>query len=53
MSGEHIGALEDEIPMISGTEPSLGAALRASGVPRKEVFITTKLAYAFDHVQWP
>ncbi|KAJ6582227.1 NADP-dependent oxidoreductase domain-containing protein [Mycena capillaripes] len=30
---------------MSGTEPSLGAALRASKVPREEVFITTKLAW--------
>ncbi|KAJ7837816.1 NADP-dependent oxidoreductase domain-containing protein [Mycena olivaceomarginata] len=30
---------------IYGTEPYLGAALRASGVPREEVFVTTKLPW--------
>jgi aryl-alcohol dehydrogenase-like predicted oxidoreductase len=30
-----------------GTEPYLGAALRASGVPREEVFVTTKLPQVF------
>ncbi|KAJ7860417.1 NADP-dependent oxidoreductase domain-containing protein [Mycena olivaceomarginata] len=30
-----------------GTEPYVGAALRASGVPREEVFVTTKLPQVF------
>ncbi|KAJ6458118.1 NADP-dependent oxidoreductase domain-containing protein [Mycena vitilis] len=28
---------------LYGTEPRVGAALRASGVPREEIFVTTKL----------
>ncbi|KAJ6580945.1 NADP-dependent oxidoreductase domain-containing protein [Mycena capillaripes] len=30
---------------IYGTEPAVGSALRASGIPREEVFITTKLPW--------
>lgn len=28
-----------------GTEPAVGRAVRASGIPREEIFITTKLPY--------
>ena len=30
-----------------GTEKLIGEAIKASGVPREELFITTKLPYAF------
>ena len=32
-----------------GTEGAVGRAVRASGVPREELFITTKLAYDLFH----
>lgn len=30
-----------------GDEESVGRAIKESGVPRSEIFITTKLAYVF------
>ena len=31
--------------MFSGTEVSVGAAIRESGIPREDIFITTKLPF--------
>ncbi|KAH0826757.1 NADP-dependent oxidoreductase domain-containing protein [Lanmaoa asiatica] len=34
-----------------GTEHSVGAAIRESGIPRKEIFVTTKLPYVYSGME--
>ncbi|KAJ7663800.1 NADP-dependent oxidoreductase domain-containing protein [Mycena polygramma] len=45
LTGLKAGYRHIDTAYIYGTEPYVGAALRASGIPREEVFVTTKLAW--------
>ncbi|KAJ6458123.1 NADP-dependent oxidoreductase domain-containing protein [Mycena vitilis] len=45
LTGLKAGYRHIDTAYIYGTEPYLGAALRASGISREEVFVTTKLAW--------
>lgn len=38
-------ARSQHLSIIIGTEHSVGAAIRESGIPRKDIFVTTKLPY--------
>ena len=35
------------VPSVTGNEESVGKALQESGVPRADIFLTTKLESAF------
>ncbi|KAJ6540520.1 NADP-dependent oxidoreductase domain-containing protein [Mycena capillaripes] len=45
LTGFEAGYRHFDTAYMYGTEPALGAALRASKVPREEVFVTTKLPW--------
>jgi len=45
LTGFKAGYRHLDTAYVYGTEPYVGAALRASGIPREEVFVTTKLPW--------